>query len=290
MKKITCGILATVSAFACAATMAGCETSHPEVEMTIEFDGKTYELDYKLYRKVAPATVDHFLWLAGNGYYDGLCIHDYDTGVNRWYTGAYSATPQNDLIYKKYYESVASYENYKDFPHSVWKDEGKNTPAYTVRGEFKDNHFNVENGALQETFGSLTMYYYNVSDYVAEEKLYVDYASEDKKGNGRSVEYQYNNATSLFYISLSTTSKTNDNYCTFATLKDKSADTLNALKDAINEYIEENYDSENEDEFTHSLTKEVFEDDDFLRGYAHEESFNVPYEPIVIKQVKVSKY
>ena len=64
LKKITCGILAAVSVFGCAATLTACETSHPEVEMKVEFNGETYTLDYKLYRELAPQTVKHFLWFA----------------------------------------------------------------------------------------------------------------------------------------------------------------------------------------------------------------------------------
>jgi hypothetical protein len=77
MNKVLCGILAGVSVFGSAAMLGGCTTNHPEVEMQIAFDGKTYTLEYTLYRKFAPNTVAHFLQLAENGYYDGLCVHDY---------------------------------------------------------------------------------------------------------------------------------------------------------------------------------------------------------------------
>ena len=97
LKKITCGILAAVSVFGCAATLTACETSHPEVEMKVEFNGETYTLDYKLYRELAPQTVKHFLWLADNGYYDGLCVHDYSQNdYLRLYTGAYSVAEAED--------------------------------------------------------------------------------------------------------------------------------------------------------------------------------------------------
>ena len=74
LKKITCTALAFASVFACAATATACETARPQVEMKIEFNGETYTLEYELYRKIAPTTVSHFIWLADNGYYDGLCV------------------------------------------------------------------------------------------------------------------------------------------------------------------------------------------------------------------------
>ncbi len=286
MKKISCGVLASVCAFGCAATMTACETSHPEVEMQITFQNKTYTLEYKLYRKIAPETVKHFMWLADNGYYNGLSVHDYDP-AQRMYTGAYSVDKSDatDLVYKKYYEVV---KGYQDAPISVWADAEKKNPLYTVKGEFSDNHFEVTNGALQESFGSLTMYYHSIAnDSVAETDVWSIRASEEGKVSKN--DYQYNHATSMFFISLTTTTKTNNGYCTFATLDEDSEDDLESLQDAINDYIDEYY-SDDEDAFVQEVTKNVFEDDEFLEGYSVTESYSVPKEPITIKSVKVTKY
>ncbi len=290
LKKITCGILAAISVFGCAATLTACETSHPEVEMKVEFNGETYTLAYKLYRKVAPQTVEHFLWLADNGYYDGLCVHDYDSESSRLYTGAYSLAEAEDdadgLVYKKYYETIAGYKNYGDFPVSVWMEQDKKTPTYTLKGEFKDNNFRVESGALKETFGSLTMYYYGIdSEEVAEQKVYMIRA--DGKDPSKC-DYQYNYTTSMFYISLSTTTKTNNAYCTFATLQEDSKSVLEGLQADLNEYIEEHYSDENP--FTENKSVTVCEDDPFLGEHSAAEVFSVPKAPIVIKKVKVTKF
>ena len=51
-KKILCGVLALTASFGALATMTGCETSYPEVEIQLEFNGKAYTLEYKLYRKL----------------------------------------------------------------------------------------------------------------------------------------------------------------------------------------------------------------------------------------------
>ena len=277
-----CGILAAVSVFGCAATLTACETANPEVEITVEFNGETYTLDYVLYRNTAPQTVQHFLWLADNGYYDGLCVHDYDANTNRLYTGAYSAANSandaNGLVYKKYFDTIKGYKNYGEFPLSVWLDKEQNTPTYTLKGEFADNGVTVESGALKETFGSLTMYYYGISEEnIAEKDVYMLRADGD---SASKCDYQYNYTTSMFYISLSTTTKTNNAYCTFATLSEDSKDELTELQNAIKDI----------EDFTEEKTVLIGEDDPFVGTLSLDEAVSVPTLPIVIKSVKVNKF
>lgn len=66
-KKLMSAALIGVSVFASATLFSACTTSHPEVEMKLSFNDKTYTLEYKLYRKIAPSTVQHFLELVGKG-------------------------------------------------------------------------------------------------------------------------------------------------------------------------------------------------------------------------------
>jgi hypothetical protein len=103
LKKIITYALAVSASFACVSTFTACETARPKVEMEIVFQDETYTLEYELYRKIAPATVAHFLTLADNGYYDGLCVHDY--ADSRMYSGAYSysaeTTTDGGLVYKR---------------------------------------------------------------------------------------------------------------------------------------------------------------------------------------------
>ena len=293
LKKFTSGILALACVFGCAATLTACETSHPEVEMTGEFNGETYTPEYKLYRELAPQTVKHFLWLADNGYYDGLCVHDYSQNdYLRMYTGAYSvATAEDDadgLVYKKYYDTVKGYANFGEFPKSIWMDKEGLNPTYTLKGEFEDNNYRVESGDLKETFGSLTMYYNGISDYedVAMQDVYMIRA--DGKANSKC-DYRYNYTTSMFYISLSTTSVNNKAYCTFAELQEDSKSKLEDLQEALTEYIEANYNGE-VDNFTEAETVIICEDDPFLASQSVTATFSVPKSPIVIKSVKVTKY
>ncbi len=281
LKKVTCGALAALCVFGSAATLTACESSNPEVEIEISFQGESYTLAYKLYRKTAPATVEHFMYLADNGYYDGLCVHEYSTTA--MYTGAYSVVESDPtaLVYKRYFEELASFEDYEDFPHSVWMDREQTSPSYTLVGEFSDNHFTVESGALKQSFGSLSMYYFDIANSsVKETNVYTPY---NKKDGMRSVDYQYNCATSMFAVSLSTEEKSNSKYCTFATLKGKSEDDLEDLLAAIEEYA-------GEDEFTQSVNKKIFEDDPLMKDVKATKDFNVPKAPIVITKVEITKY
>ena len=294
MKKIICNTMAVLSASACLGLATACETAHPEVEMTITFNGQDYVLEYELYRNIAPSTVNHFLWLVDNDYYNGLCVHNYDASASKMYTGAYSvATSEDDedgLTYKEYYTEIAKFENYANFPVSVWQDAEKNKPLYNVYGEFSANGFTVENGAKKQSYGSLTMYYHEKD---TKAKVYAPYLNEEKAGEMASREYKYNSATSQFYISLSTMESTNSKYCTFATLSDDSVEVLQDLQDAIAEYIEKNYKADDESansEFTTKQTVTVDTDDMYTGDKNVSKTFLVPNEPIVIKDITTKKY
>lgn len=291
LKKITCTALAFASVFACAATATACETARPQVEMKIEFNGETYTLEYELYRKIAPTTVSHFIWLADNGYYDGLCVHNYDYTANKMYTGGYTVSSDNDegIAYKPYFEEIKKFDNFADFPVSVWMNADKTNPTYTLYGEFSSNNFRVENGAQKQSFGSLTMYYTSKS---TDEKVYASYLNEGKKGKVASRQYKYNSATSLFYISLSESTVSTAGYCTFATLKEDSVDVLKDFQADLNAFIEKEYGKAEEEtsakDFVTSKIVTIHEDDPIVGETT--ETYKVPNSPIVIKTVKVKKY
>lgn len=282
-KKIISGALALTSVVACAGTFTACETSHPEVKLTLSFNGETYELNYDLYRKIAPATTKHFIWLVENGYYDGLCVHDYTS--SRMYTGAFEAATEGvGLTSRNYFDFVKNSENLSKFPHSVWQDRERELPLYTLRGEFTNNSFEVKNGALAPKFGSLSMYYTanNSSDDV-----YVKYESKDGMA---SRQYKYNSATSMFYIALTASASANSSYCTFALLQEDDVDTLKELQEDIDEYITDTFGDGEDDEFTTSKTVTVGEGDMLLENYEKSVTYNVPNSAIVIKSIKVTKY
>ena len=296
MKKMVCGVLAVSCVMACVGSMTACETSHPEVEIQLEFNGETYTLDYQLYRKIAPATVNHFLWLAGNGYYDGMCVHNYEnSSYERMHTGGYTYTAAEEnasgLVYKNYYDVIKGYSNYSEFPVSVWMDMDKENPLYTLRGEFSDAKFTVENGALKEEFGSLTMYYHSKD---TKDKVYVPYAKSDKEGELARRDYKYNSATSLFYISLYEGEVSNAGYCTFAMLDEDSVEVLEKFQSDLDDFIQNEYGSDEEtatvSDFTTSHSVHVDADDAVIGDKEKKVTFLVPNSPIVIKKVTVTKY
>ncbi len=282
MKRMICGVLAMTSMAVCVATATACETNTPNVELTLSFNGEEYVLNYELDRRVAPRTVKHFLTLAENGYYDGLCVHNYESSGNKLYTGGYTYENES-LVAKEYFEIVNGYEN---FPVSVWQDEAKANPLYTLTGEFEKNHFNVEKGKFLQTFGSLTMYYNSIN---SDKEVYVDRLDPEKDGV-RELDYKYNATTSLFYISLSRNSTTLEEYCTFAKLEESSEDTLKEFVDDLEEYIDEHYNSDDEDNtFTEATAVTVNAGDPMLENKTTV-TYYVPQQPIVIKNVKVKSY
>ena len=284
MKRIVCNTVAALSAVACLGMTTACETAHPEVLMTIEFQDTPYQLEYELYRNVAPKTVAHFLWLAGNHYYDGLCVHNYDTSTKKMYTGAYSYDANEDttLKYKEYYQVIAGYDNFASFPISVYKDaEGKNG-LYTLYGEFGENGFEVENGAKKQSYGSLTMYY---SDKTTSARAYVPYQGDEYKGQFATREYKYNSATSQFFISLSETETSSNKYCTFATLTEEGVEKLKELEEAIQTYIGADGTAE---DFVNVEKINIDGDDEFANS--KHVNVNVPKETITIKKIEVVKH
>ena len=279
-KKAISGILAFTGIFGCVGMFSACETNYPKVEMKIEFNDVTYTLEYNLNRKVAPATVAHFLNLAGNGYYNGLCVHDYTE--TKMYTGGYNYVDEA-LEYVDYYTEILKDKYQKDFPYTVWVDEAKTKPTYTLYGEFPNNKFNVENGRKKETFGSLTMFYTDKGDI--EDKVWTLHPTNEE---AYQLNYANNSATSLFYISLSTGSSYNSGYCTFAELAEGSVDDLESLQAAIESYIDDNYDDA--EEFTTAVVMDVDGDDAFVGDHENEKTYQVPNEPITIQTVTVKKY
>ena len=284
MKKTLCLALAVSSACVSLATMTACETSHPKVEMVLEFNNQTYTLEYNLNRKLTPATARHFLELVDAKFYDGLCVHDYQTSNNQasnWYTGVYEYKESNgSLVYRSYFDAVKKLEEKGAFKSTVWTDEAKTSTTYTLYGEFKSNNFKVENGEVVNGFGALTMRYTDKGDF---NDWLVRCARAD--GNGESwKDYGYNSATSMFSINVSTTKTPLSDYCTFAELDEDSVEVLQSLKAAISDFIGEG----DSDDFTVRTEALINEED----NYANESEtfFDTPVKPITIKSMKVTKW
>ena len=196
LRKIVSGVLAVSAFVACGATFTACETNKPEVQVTLGFNGKNYTLNYQMNRKVTPKTVSHFIALADNGFYNEtadkkICIHDYED--TRWYTGSYAYTGEAEepLRALDYFSTVKGY-----IPKTVWADSKKATPIYTLYGEFSKNNYVVENGELQESFGSLVMYY---ETKTVDTEVYIERNQDEGKNAALAPRsYEYNGATSTF--------------------------------------------------------------------------------------------
>ena len=279
-KKMLTGALAITCVFGCMGTFTACDDGNPEAQITLEFNGSEYVLNYQLYKDKTPATVNHFIWLVENEYYNGLCIHNYQAANNRMYTGAYELDENGNLDYKDYYEFAR--KNIKSFPQTVWFDEEKEDPLFSVYGEFAENKFNVganNKDVLKQQYGSLTMYYHAKADEDSR-KVWV------KKTNGEIIERNYseNSATSMFYISTVTSATSNSSHCTFATLNNQ--DVLHDLEDAIADYIG----GEDDDWFVTSKTMVRDPLDPIVGTKNLETTYSVPNEPIIIKSARITKY
>ena len=162
--------------------------------------------------------------------------------------------------------------------------EGEALP--TLYGEFSENGHTVENGQRGSEYGALKMYYSEkiISD-TAEAQVWV------KTGSGETLlrEYQYNSATSLFAIQTSaSTALDADEYATFGYLLNDDAEAvLDSLMDAIDDYIDEEYNSSRD--FTVNAGTEIdrFEQ---VAEQATAADFDLPKLAIIIRSVEITRY
>lgn len=280
--KLFTVIIASVMLFCTTFIFTGCETDHPEVKMTIEFNEQTYEFTYKLYRNMYPETVAHYLELIDLKFYDNTVIHDYSTsssdGKGQGFYGGLYKVNENDIDeFDALDYNALSLKNV-----SVWANESKTDALNTLVGEFSKNGYTVKNNGLTHTSGSLSASYFledSATDYV--------YTTLE---SGAAKHYKYNSATSGFFISTSTNSSLNEYYCTFGVLKSQSdKDEFSELTTAIKDYISEMQEGDEDYTFTDEKDFDIAGND-----YVGDSrvTFNVPKAEgtITVKKVRVSKY
>ncbi len=297
------GLCAVVPAF------CGCNTDHPEAKITVSFDGTEYVLEYKLYRNMYPQTVQHFIELADNGFYDNTFVHNYATST--WFAGGYNYATQatseteedenaytaayNDGVegFREYLESTSKEKEYATLADpaagkitpSVYKDliDGDlSQPLTTLIGEFSNNQHKIDNGALKSSYGCLRMYYSDKKmDSVKNVRVYLDKQGSDKGVMG---DYKYNSATSIFSMQVNSTVTTDSSYCIFGVLQDKTS--LESLKKAVSDY------SSKVGSTKFSLNVNLYADnyDEYVGANVNEVEYRVTCEPIIIKSVKITKY
>lgn len=293
-------IVCSVGAF------TGCaETDHPEVRITYEFNGTTYDVDYKLYRNMYPHTVKHFIELSEEGFYDNMIIHNYQS--SDWFTGGYaydeadySAKVGNNAM-KEYLEQFSKEDAYSQlfaagklsasvYSNRRYDEKGKEyvdgaDVLPTVMGEFYNNiHQEIKKGELKADYGCLKMFYYQKN---TKQKVYAMHHDNQLA----FADYKNNCATSLFTLQTgSSSSYSRDEYCVFATIDDEQS--LRNLVDDAKEYFEDNY-GDSLSDYTVKVSAQVDVTESFSNeenDHAIEKDFTVTYMPIVIKSVKITKY
>lgn len=298
-KKLLIAATAVLSAGAiCMASACNVESDHPEIKITVEFNSSTYELEYTLYRNMYPNTVRHFIELSQNGFYDNMIVHDYTSGANDWFTGGYyydgaayaGATEAGEGAMNEYLETHSAETSYLNLFHA-----GKLTPSVykyhptavsaenalpTLIGEFRENiKQEIEKGALTASFGSLKMFYF---DKTTNEKVSVTPTPEQVI----MADYKSNCATSFFMIQVGATSSFTENrYCVFGRINDSSklTELIDAVKDHLKTFTDETVAANN---VTVENDPEIFSPGD----RTVEQNFTLPYVPIIIKSVSVTKF
>ncbi len=257
------------------ALFAGCTTDNPEITITYEFNGNEYKVEYKLSRKGAPTTVQHFIELAETGYYNGTIIHDYQS--NALYGGGYRWDPeaeenQQGLVEKDYWTELRNYEaaNGYIYTQSVYANgadmasylsslqtgytaggtaysaSDTQIPLYTLYGEFSNNGVTANSKTYTHNQrGIIAMYYTdNGEDATRVATRRSDGGENNKNDEGKPEEtqqgssYKTNCATSLFYTftAASGGSSLDAKYAAFGVTKDFAQ--MQALLDAIDEYTD----------------------------------------------------
>lgn len=131
MKKFVKVLLAVMLTLVMVCSFAACKKDKT-VDVTIELqDGRKIEL--VLYPKYAPVTVENFVSLAKEGYYDGLCISNVSSSY--FVAGDYAIDAQSGDSY------------------TVKKTETR--PS--IKGEFYNNGHIVQNEPMKHIAGAISM-------------------------------------------------------------------------------------------------------------------------------------
>ena len=301
------GTFAIAGLCAIVPALSGCNTGHPEAEIAVTFNGMNYVLKYKLYRTMYPQTVQHFIELADNGFYNNTFVHNYTSST--WYAGAYDyvvdSSESEDSAYtvaygegkegfREYLENTSKDREYEELADpakgkitpTVYKDYigGKLTgPLNTLIGEFSNNQHKIENGALKSSFGCLRMYYSSKTNIDTAKNVQV-YLKKEGSPLGVKGSYNYNSATSIFSIQQNRTTTTDSNYCIFGVLQNEQA--LTDLRSAVSSYSAKIGSTK----FSLDVNLYVDNRDEYVGVNMNEVSYRVTSEPIVIKYVKITKY
>ena len=283
----------SVAAFA---MFTACDSAEPQVTITYTFLGEDYEGEYKLSRKGAPQTVQHFIELADAGYYDGTCIHHYVDSAFLYGGGYVYNEATGTITEKNYYEEVKGL-NLTQTVYTLGENGQRGQPLYTVRGEFENNGVEGNTKTLTHQQGALAMFYTEKGNSsVRVGTIRADGGSENEGDEYQEGDYyKYNCATSMFYTftGAGTRPELDQYYTVFGRTTDFSK--MQDLLDAIRDYIDT---LGSADAFVDSGRYYINEHDPYdavtgsttFSGENISSTYDVPVEPIIVKSVEVTKY
>lgn len=305
IKKFTLAVAGALVVTFSGMAFSACEikTAHPKARIDFEFNGVTYTVNYTLYRNMYPQTVQHFIELAKDGFYDNTVVHDYNAG--EWFTGGYgynaetySAATENGETMSEYFNANSKEAKYYEmfeagkFTPSVFRDDAlleggkvdKDKALPVVMGEYKNNiQQTIVNGALTAEIGCLKMFYYGKE---TKQKVLVMPTSDQVI----RADYKNNAATSMFSVQVGASSYSEANYTVFAKAND--LDKLTDMKEAVETYLHDTYGTGRTD---YCLTSVVSVDQ--METYSSEaadksisRTFYATKTPLIIKTVKITKY
>lgn len=295
--KLFSVIVAAIMLAGCVFMFTACESKNPEIKITIEFNDKNYEIEYKLSRSFAPQTVAHYIELIDLDYFNNTVIHDYKDD-DRMIGGGFTyeggdmdgGDVVDDLVQLDYDGATTENGSVTLQNISLWEDAACETPSNRLFGETSSNGARVENGSfLSNSFGSLGAYTYAYDSRNVEgmrEQVYTPSTDDSAENNG--LPYYRNSFQGMFYIYTSTSTSESPNYCVFGELKDEDSETvLNDLLDAIDTYLADN----ELESFTEEKNDSVILDSMIPGGeYDPADNFDVPVCRIIIRDISVTKY
>ncbi|HBF86792.1 MAG TPA: hypothetical protein DDW54_03840 [Clostridiales bacterium] len=124
-------------------TVGGLTSKIENCVITFDIGGtSTAEVNFELYLNYAPATIEHFKYLAGKGYYDGTIVSN---AAESYFVefGDYTADEKGDYV-SKYGDAENGYYKYITESYAKGKTVGENRAAYrgdllSLCGEFSGN-------------------------------------------------------------------------------------------------------------------------------------------------------
>lgn len=301
--RLLCALLSAALLLGCALLFVGCESNYPEITITLTFNDNNadtddeYVLTYKLYRKLYPQTVAHYLELIDLDFYNGTVIHDYrsDRMVGGGYTYEDLENSNYDELQALDYTAATTNEAGEvTLEHvSTWLDRDQTKPLNRLYGETSSNGFSVENGTgLTNTSGALGTYTYLTRADVPSRLIY----GRSSSGSAvREVNYYNNSVTSMFYIYTGSSGASESSYCIFGELADSASQTrFSELMTAISDYTTAMQEEDEDFTFTETVTDDnivrIADDLTDVGYYEVDDGFSVPVAKLIISDITVDKY